>query len=69
METVETLLKAGRPKKYPYAELEINQYFDIKKKDRYTISSSANVWGAKQTPARIFEWGNGENGFFVKRVK
>ena len=68
MELRKAELKRGRPKKYFYEDLFLNDLFEVKFKVRGGVKTSANKWGATQEPVREFDIYTDGEKYYLKRI-
>ena len=68
MELKKVELKRGRPKKYFFETLSLNDTFEVQFKVRGGIKTAANKWGATQEPVREFDIYTDGEKFYLKRI-
>lgn len=59
----------GRPKKYFFEDMSLNDTFPVTKGSRGSLKTNANKWGALQEPVREFDIYTDEVKYFLKRIQ
>jgi hypothetical protein len=59
----------GRPKRYFFETLSVNDHFPVTKGSRGSIKTNANKWGRLQEPVREFDIYTDGVQFFLKRIQ
>ena len=60
--------KVGRPKRYFFENLSLNDVFPVSEGSRGSLKTNANKWGATQEPVREFDIYTDGVKFYLKRI-